>query len=46
MWIAYNNVYTGRAWIVELAGKYNTEAAAKAAHPRCMVRFQQLHKGL
>ena len=40
MWIAYNDVYTGRAWIVELAGKYSTEAEAKAAHPRCRVRFQ------
>ena len=26
--------------------EYNTEAEAKAAHPRCMVRFQQLHEGL
>lgn len=46
MWIAYIDVYTGRAWTVELAGKYNTEAEALAAHPRCMVRFQQQHKGL
>ena len=46
MWIAYTNVYTGRAWIVKLAGKFNTEAAAKAAYPQCMVRFQQQHEAL
>ena len=46
MWIAYNDVYTGRAWIVKLAGKYDTEAEAMAAHPRCSVRFQSLHEGL